>query len=248
MSTTLFDMPKAQVPRIDALPVSVLEVGAQTSERRDVGSHDSQSSRARYSHFPAEVCGLCFQLFLRDATLVFDPFAGWGERHSAAIAAGRRYVGFDINPHAIAEAERVYGVQNTLADSREAPIPAFDGLLTCPPYWNLEAYSDSGIDACRGWEEFLSIYGSILGRCWNAAKPGAVFCIMTGDWRADHHYYDLTHQTRSVMERMGATFWDEVIVSRASVTKIKIMIPQAVKLGYTVKLHETLSVFKKGRS
>ena len=34
-------------------------------------------------------------------------------------------------------------------------------------------------------------------------------------------------------------------MSRLGVSKVKVMIPQAVRLGYTVKVHETLSVFAK---
>jgi len=246
MNTTLFDMPKAGVARIDVLPVSVVEVAAQAGERRESGGHEASNSRSGFSHFPAEVSGLCLQLYLRDASNIFDPFAGWGERHCAVNGAGKSYTGFDINPHAIAEASRVYGVTNILADSLVENIPAFDGLLTCPPYWNLEEYSDAGLDSAKEWAGFLKQYALVLGRCYEAANDGATFCIMTGDWRANHIYHDLTHETRAIMQRCGATFWDEVIVSRASVTKVKIMIPQAVRLGYVVKLHETLSVFKKG--
>jgi hypothetical protein len=48
------------------------------------------------------------------------------------------------------------------------------------------------------------------------------------------------------MDECGATPVDIVVGSRATVTKIKVMIPQAVRLGYAVKVHETLLVFRKG--
>ena len=48
-----------------------------------------------------------------------------------------------------------------------------------------------------------------------------------------------------MFDSFGATPFDSVVISRRDTTKIKIMIPQAIRLGYTVKLHEMLLVFEK---
>jgi len=236
---------KASFNKIDVLPASVIDVGAQLQIRRDKGGHDNTSSRAEYSHFPQEVASICYELFLRDATSIFDPFAGWGERGAFAKTFNKNYVGFDINPVAIESALNLYGVQNTLADSADDDIPEFDGLITCPPYWNLESYSDSGIDAIQTWGKFLFEYRRIIERCYLSAKSGTNFCFMVGDWRDSGKYYDFTHQTRAALYSCGAVPVDELCVSRKLVSKIKVMIPQAVRLGYTVKVHETLLVFRK---
>lgn len=226
--------------------MSVADIGAQSGKRRRDGQHASVSSRADYSHFPAEVASLAMQLFLRDATRLFDPFAGWGERHAAARSHGKDYVGFDVNPQAIETARTEYGVSNVLANSLTADIPEFDGMLTCPPYWNLERYSPDGIEQHRTFKEFIDRgLTPVFARAYAAASPGSVFCVMVGDWRKDHTYYDLAHKTRCIFERLGAEVIDEVIVSRKTVSKIKIMIPQAVRLGYTVKVHEYLLVYRK---
>jgi hypothetical protein len=235
----------SSVKRIETLPVSVLEIGAQEGGRRGEGLQDSKSSRSEYSHFPREVASLCYELFLRDATRVFDPFAGWGERHAFAREFGKNYTGFDCSQKSIDEARKVYGVDNTLADSRTDPIPDFDGLITCPPYWNLERYSKHGLDGLGTWDDFCDGYGLVLRRCYNAAKPGAKLCIMVGDWRKSGRYYGLCHLTRSVMLDAGAETFDEVVVSRLKVSKVKVMMPQAVRLGYTVKVNENLLVFAK---
>jgi len=44
---------------------------------------------------------------------------------------------------------------------------------------------------------------------------------------------------------LGAEPIDKIICNRKIISKIKIMIPQARRLGYTVRVHENLSVFKK---
>lgn len=238
----LFGEPIKTKYEVEVTPVSVLDVGPQKA--REKGGHDAKSSRQEYSPFPAEVASLCFEFFMRDASLVFDPFAGWGERGAAAMAHGRDYIGFDLSPAAIEEAERK-GVKNTLANSLTATIPSHDGLVTCPPYWNLEKYAGEGIDKRKTWDEFQSDYAEILSRCWQEAKAESIYCIMVGEWRANHKYYDLEGVTRRVMHSLGAEMVDQVTVSRKNVSKIKVMLPQAKRLGYTVRVHESLLVFRK---
>ena len=132
--------------RLTVIPTSVIDIEAQ-KKRIDSSDHNNQSSRAGYSPFPKEIATLCCEFFLKGATHIFDPFAGWGERGEAAKRHGLRYTGFDISSKAIKNAAEVYGVCNVLADSLTAELPEFDGLFTCPPYWNLEKYeSGDGLD------------------------------------------------------------------------------------------------------
>jgi DNA modification methylase len=242
IDTDLFGEPIKTKYEVEVTPVSVLDIGPQKVRER--GGHDAKSSRQEYSPFPAEVASLCFEFFMRDASNVFDPFAGWGERGAAARAHGRKYTGFDLSPDAIKEAERK-GIANTLANSLFDPIPSHDGLVTCPPYWNLEKYAGEGIDKAKTWEGFQYDYSAILSRCWDKAAEGSVYCIMVGEWRSNHKYYDLEGVTRRIMHDLGAEMVDQITVSRKNVSKIKIMLPQAKRLGYTVRVHESLLVFRK---
>ncbi len=241
----LFGETAKQITRLEVLPVSVVETARQHQSRRREGQHDTVSSRADYSHFPFEVGDLAYRLFLRDRQQVFDPFAGWGERHALARTYGTPYIGYDINAGAIATAKSEYGVTNTLADSRVAPLPVFDALLTCPPYWGLEHYSDAGIENAETFDLFCDQLAQVFDRCYDAAQVGARFCVLVGDWRADHVYYDLSFRVSKMFDELGATPHDTVVISRRSTAKIKIMVPQAVRLGYTVKVHEALLVFDK---
>ena len=234
----------AQVDFLPIIPVSVIDLGAQ--KKRANEDHGSTSSRANYSGFPDDIADLCYSFYLRDALAIFDPFAGWGERHAKALHWGKMYVGFDTSPSAIEKAAVEYGVENTLADSRVGSLPVFDGVLTCPPYWNLEKYaSESGVDRIRTWDAFLLDYSAIIGRMYAAAMPLTTFCIQVGDWRKGGKYYDLTYETNRIFKELGAITVDNVVVSRKSVSKIKIMLPQAKRLGYSVRVHETLLVFRK---
>lgn len=227
---------------LDILPVSVIDIAPQ--KKREKQDHAQKSSRQGFSPFPQEVSSLCFQYFMRDATHVFDPFAGWGDRHEAAKKYNKNYTGYDCSPNAILKAAEK-GCVNYLNDSLTADIPEHDGLVTCPPYWNLEKYAGDGIDKDKTWNLFILEYGMILARCYQMAKKDSVYCIMVGEWRKNHIYYDLEYQTRKIMESFGATMFDQIVVSRKTTSKIKIMLPQAKRLGYSVRVHESLLVFKK---
>jgi DNA modification methylase len=233
--------------RLAILPVSVLEIGSGGKHSvRGESDHDSDSSRKGFSPFPFEVAEICVSLYLRGKSHIVDPFAGWGERGEAMNRHNMRYTGYDISEEAIKTAWDIFGVKNTLADSKNVEVPEHDGLITCPPYWGLEKYaSEDGLDKIKSWKGFLSEYANIFERFAKKAKSGSKYAIMTGDWRDDGKYYDLTFQTEMIMHSLGFEPFDKIVVSRLSISKIKIMLPQAKRLGYSVKVHESLNVFIK---
>lgn len=242
----LFADEKEPSTHLSVMPVSVIDIMAQGKRKNE--NHASTSSRDNYSPFPNEIATLCCEFFLRDATAIFDPFAGWGERHATALKFGKKYIGFDTSQEAIDKAFEDYGVINQLGNVLNGkPLPCFDGLLTCPPYWNLEKYeSDFGLDREKTWDSFIKRLFTVFSRCYDAALPNTTFCIMVGDWRKNHVYYDLEWQVSNIFNNLGAQIVDKVVVSRSKVSKIKIMLPQAKRLGYTVRVHESLLVFRKG--
>jgi len=234
---------------ISVLPTSVIDVGPQKSRVRAGSKHSMESSRATFSPYPEEVARLCYELYLRDCTHIIDPFAGWGERHYWAKRYGKQYTGYDISDNAIRFAKETYGVDNILADSNKLePIPAFDGMITSPPYYNLEKYSNKSDDLsnCVTLGQFRENLLNIFKRFYDNASRGCPFCISIGDFRRDGRYYNLSYILENMfVDILKAELIDKVIVSRKKVSKIKIMIPQAVRHGYTVKVHEYLYVFSK---
>ena len=224
------------------MPVSVLDIAAQ-KKRKEI-SHEKKSSRSGFSPFPEEISDVCYEFYLRNSNNIFDPFAGWGERAEKASQWNKNYIGFDTSKDAINLAKNK-GFNNVLANSLHEEIPQHDGLITCPPYWNLEKYNGEGIDQIKTWEQFKEQYAQVWKRCYEKAEIGSTYCIMVGEWRKNHIFYDLEFVTRKIFEQLGATLFDQVVVSRKNVSKIKIMLPQAKRLGYSVRVHESLLIYKK---
>ena len=229
------------------IPVSVYDVKPIGSKGiRGKQHHEKKSSRATYSPFPKDVAEWCAEYHLRDASIIFDPYAGWGERHAAIKNANKTYIGYDISEKAIQHAKETYGVFNILANSLIDKIPEHDGLLTCPPYWNLEKYgSKNGLDKIKKWDDFLKEYAKVWKRATKKALPGAKYCIMVGDWRKNHKFYDFTYQTEKILEDCGMVPFDKIILSYKKISPIKIMLPQTKRLGYTVKVHQYLLIYTK---
>jgi hypothetical protein len=228
------------------LPVSVIDIAAAgMDKKRGEQDHNKQSSRASHSPFPEEVCDLCYEFFLRGKKQIIDPFAGWGERHKKAKEYGKQYWGVDCSQEAIRHAKEVNGVENYFGDARREVFPDHDGLLTCPPYWNLEVYQGGGLDRAKTWQDFLLEYEIALDNCMKRAMVGATYCFFVGDWRKNSVYYPLTFETQRLFYEKGWKCVDTVVFSRKGISKIKIMLPQAKRLGYTVKVHENLLVFSK---
>jgi DNA modification methylase len=236
--------------QLSIIPTSVIDLEPATNvlSIRDKGEadFDKDSSRKIMSQHPSETCKLVYEFFLRDSTCVFDPFAGFGQRHWWAKKYGKKYIGFDISKNNIEFAKNKFDVDNVLADSATEQLPLFDGVYTCPPYFNLEVYEGGkGIDKEKTWDSFLASYSAIWKRIVDAAPPKTKFCVQVGDWRKKNLYYNFRYETEKMFFGFGCEMFDQVIMSRKKITKIKILLPQCKRLGYSIKLHETLLVFQK---
>lgn len=228
-------------------PVSVIDCKKPKNKMRGSQKKNGiiQSSRAEYSPFQFEIGSLCAEFYCRDTSLIFDPFAGWGERHKCCLDASRNYYGIDKSAAAIKYAKDKFNVENHLGDSLTVDIPTHDGLITCPPYWNLEKYEGGGLSSIKTWKEFLIFYKKIFERAAEKATIGATYCIMVGDWRKKHIFYNLSYETERIMHSLGFETWDKVIVNQKKIYNYLRMGYNAKKFGYCCKVHQYLLVFKK---
>ena len=208
----------------------------------------SSSSRHQYSPFPMDVADYIVSFYLRDAKTIFDPFAGWGERGLACKSHDKAYIGFDTSKTAINHALETFGVCNIFNNSLKSYIPSHDGLITCPPYWNVEKeYDGDGLDKIETWEEFLKQYKKVLKRSVKKGRSGATYCVVVGDFRRQGVYYDLTFQTEKIFNELGLDPFDKVVLDQSRQYGLnKVMtLPRAKRLGYSIKIHQTLLVYKK---
>ena len=129
--------------------------------------------RVQTSVFDPVVCELAYGWWCKPGGVVLDPFAGGSVRGIVASVLGKRYWGCELRPEQVAanraqvnEATRgefapkwVEG--DSAVEVQKAPMADF--VFSCPPYGNLEKYSDDPADISNmSYEQFLQVYGQII--------------------------------------------------------------------------------------
>ena len=94
-----------------------------------------------------------------------------------------------------------------------------------------------------GWI-FSAIWKNMESVCRKSWKRS--YLLYYGWWlEKNHKFYDFTFETERILKKLGMTPFDKVVLSYKKISPIKLMLPQAKRLGYTVKLHQNLLVYKK---
>ena len=116
---------------------------------------------------------------------VLDPFAGWGSRMLGAMASSSvyMYVGIDNNKNLkqgydeMREELRLSNLTEIIYDdclNIDYSKYTYDMVLTSPPYYNLELYSNTTKKSKEEWNEF---YREIFRKVFECLENGGYFCI-----------------------------------------------------------------------
>ncbi|MEY8460126.1 hypothetical protein AALA69_03230 [Eggerthellaceae bacterium 24-137] len=210
------------------------------------------------SVFDPVLTELCYAWFSREGDAVVDPFAGGSVRGVVASVMGRRYTGVELRAEQV-EANEAQGA----AICDEPPVwitgdsaridelvddSGFDFMLTCPPYADLEVYSDDPADISNmPWDRFLEMYEVILSKSVAKLADDRFAVVVIGDVRDKRGFYrNLPGITTDIMGRAGAGYYNEaVLVTPAGSLPIRAgkQFEASRKLG---KTHQNVLVYCKG--
>ena len=212
------------------------------------------------SIFDPVLCELAYRWFCPPQGVVLDPFAGGSVRGIVAALTGRRYVGVDLRPEQVAanqEQARAL-VQDTdprwiVGDSRDLdklwPDEACDFVFTCPPYFDLEIYSDDTADLSNAgdYTAFMGAYRNIIAAAVRRLRADRFACVVVGDIRDKQGMYrNFVSDTIDAFRSAGMALYNEAILV-TSVGSLPIRVGKqfeaARKLG---KTHQNVLVFIKG--
>ena len=210
------------------------------------------------SIFDPVLCELAYSWFTAPGALVLDPFAGGSVRGLVAAYLGRQYVGVDLRAEQIganeAQARAIapdnpprWIVGNSLTD---LPDEEVDFVFSCPPYYDLEIYSEQpgDLSALATYGEFLEEYRQIVAQCVARLRPDRFACFVVGDIRDDKAgiYRNFVSDTIAAFQDAGAMLYNEAILVTA-VGSLPIraakQFTSSRKLG---KTHQNVLVFVKG--
>lgn len=221
---------------------------------------DSQYGHASgTSIFDPVLCELAYRWFCPPSGTILDPFAGGSVRGIVASKLGRQYVGIDLRPEQIAanveQADKictdplpVWHVGDSTNIDRIAQGVEADLVFSCPPYADLEVYSDNPADlSTMKYPEFIAAYRAIIAKCVGMMKQDSFACFVVGEVRDKKgNYYGFVPDTISAFVDAGAAFYNEAILVTA-VGSLPIRAGKQFDSGRKFgKTHQNVLVFLKG--
>ena len=213
------------------------------------------------SIFDPVLCELAYRWFSPEGGTILDPFAGGSVRGVVAAWLGREYVGIDLRPE---QCEANHGQLEDMGDVPGAAdwfagdsaqmdkiLPAkfaADFVFTCPPYGDLEVYSDDAADLSNmSADDFRAAYRDILYLAVERLKPDRFACVVVGDYRDKAGFYqNFVSHTIECMEEAGAKLYNDAILV-TMVGSLPIRTGRQFEAGRKLgKTHQNVLVFCKG--
>jgi DNA modification methylase len=201
---------------------------------------------------------LVYRWFCPSAGAVLDPFAGGSVRGIVAAKLERAYTGVDLRPEQIAANEdqaKAITPGNAprwiAGDSREISALApglYDLIFSCPPYADLEVYSDDPRDlSTLDYADFLQSYRAIIAASVDMLSPDRFACFVVGDVRDRKGFYrNFVSDTIAAFQDAGARLYNEAILV-TSVGSLPIRVGRQFEAGRKLgKTHQNVLVFVKG--
>lgn len=226
---------------------------------RSQGKMKSNLLPSNTSIFDPVLCELMYRWFCPDGGSILDPFAGGSVRGIVANYLGYHYSGIDIRQEQVEsnreQALDILGMENLpqwyVGDSNivleQNWQKQFDLVFTCPPYANLEVYSDMQGDISNmDYDDFIFTFESIMRKACKLLKVGGMAIVVVGEVRNKKgEYYGFVADTVKLMQRCsGMTFYNDAILA-TSLASAALRAGGNMKCGKLVKVHQNVLMFKK---
>lgn len=216
------------------------------------------SNNPYQSIFDPALCEVLYHWFCESEGNILDPFAGGSVRGIVANYLGYKYTGIDIRQEQIEsnreQAIKILPIENQpqwyVGDSNEVLDNKwsieFDFVFSCPPYADLEVYSDlDGDISNKPYNEFLRLYESIIKKSCNLLKSGGYACFVVGEVRDKNGFYlGFVPDTIKAFEKCGMKFYNEAILLNP-IASASMRANGNMKSKKLVKIHQNVLVFKK---
>jgi len=229
------------------------------SRENTLGSRDSLvgSRNNGVSLLDPVLAEVCVKWFGVVGGLAFDPFAGDTVFGFVAGTIGMEFHGIelrkeqaDLNQARCAEAGLSCSYYCDTSENMDSYIDndCIDLVFSCPPYADLEVYSDDPRDLSNmGHDDFFQVYKRIMQGTFAKLKDNRFAVVVMGEVRAKSGAYIGTiPKTIQIMEEAGYQFYNEIIlINNAGTVPLRAgkYMQATRKVG---KIHQNVLVFLKG--
>jgi hypothetical protein len=248
---------KSEVGRESKSINSGTDLYRDTSERINNNGEDA-SKEAHTSIFDPALCEVIYNWFCPQGGVILDPFAGGSVRGIVANYLGYKYHGIDIRQEQI-DSNREQGLDILPIDNQpqwyvgDSNIVLdgkwnveFDLVFSCPPYADLEVYSDlEGDISNMSYDCFLKSYDSIISKSCALLKEGGYACFVVGEVRDKNgNYIGFVPDTIRAFQKCGMNYYNEAILLNP-VASASMRANGNMKTQKLVKIHQNVLIFKK---
>ena len=214
------------------------------------------------SIFDPVLTEIIYKWFLPSAdSNIYDPFAGGSVRGIVAATLGHNYTGIDLRKEQIEanydNAKEIgtdlskinWNADNSLNADKYVEDDSQDLVIACPPYLDLEQYSDDPQDLSNmNDEDFDKDYQKILGKAVAKLKDNRFAVIVVSDVRGkgkNTGYRDLTGMTKNAMKQADCCLYNEIILLNAIGTAA-VRARNCMRTRKVARVHQEVLVFYKG--
>lgn len=185
------------------------------------------------SIFDPVLCELVYRWFAPPGGTILDPFAGGSVRGIVASYLGHPYHGVDLSGRQLAANFEQYlqlVTKGLMPDPHPTPTwyegdslqlthhvgdLAADLVFSCPPYYDLEVYTDDPRDlsAMDTYADFLATYRTIVANAVHHLRPGRFAVLVVSEVRdKTGHLRGLVPDTIRALEDAGCRFYNEAVL------------------------------------
>jgi hypothetical protein len=196
--------------------------------------------------------------FTEDNFKTFDPFAGDTVFGFVSSWFNRPFTGIELRPEQ-AKFNQIqcnrenlnakYICDNSENMDKYIEDNSMDFIFSCPPYFDLEIYSDLKEDLSNmNQDDFFKMYNKILTNTFKKLKDNRFAVIVTSEVRdkKSGEYILLVPHTIGIMKRAGYKFYNDLILVN-SVGTLPLRAGKFMNSGRKVgRRHQNILVFYKG--
>lgn len=209
----------------------LFEYVGDSTKGRDVETiSDNLIQMNSTSMFDPVLCEIMYKWYCPKGGKVIDCFAGGAVRGLMAYKFGYNYIGIDLSRKQIEENVKrakqlnikpnnglAWKCDDSLNIDKYIEDDSSDLLFTCPPYFNLEVYSNDNRDiSTMNIVDFEKTYKMILQKTVNKLKNNRFAVIVIGNVRnEDGVYIDLVGMTNRIMQQCGCGLYNDCVLLEA---------------------------------
>lgn len=194
--------------------------------------------------------------FGQDNCKTFDCFAGDSVFGYVSAYLGNEFVGIELRPEqAKLNNERAEGMTARYINddgrnvAQHIALDSQDLLFSCPPYFNLEKYSDLENDASnqKSYNDFIQILHDAFVSAIGCLKDNRFAVIVVGDVRDKRSgfYYDFCGDIKRIFKEAGMLLYNEIILIESGASAA-LRANRNMDSRKVVKMHQNILVFYKG--